>query len=165
MKKIIQEQYNQNAKIYNSRYSRIQLDKYDIMSEYFPIYSKALDLGCGTGLLSKKLKNLIGIDISLEMLKIAKTGEKVIQAQCESIPFKNNSFDTIFSFSAIQSTDNLEKTINEIKRVLIPQGTLILTVIKRKLDKNLRKILNKTFKNIKEIECGEDIGFICKEEA
>lgn len=161
MKKIIQKRYDDNIKIYNSRYSKIQEEKYSLMSKYFPKYSIALDLGCGTGLLNKKLKNLIGLDISIEMLKIATYGEKVIQAQFESIPFKNNSFDAIFSFSALQSTSNLKKTMKEIKRVLKKEGTFIVTVIKRKFDPEIKKILEKNFQKVIEQDCGEDIGFIC----
>lgn len=162
MKKIIRERYDKSAEFYDSRYNKIQEEKYEIMSQYFPKnWELALDLGCGTGLLNKRLDNLIGMDISFGMLEIAKEqGEKVVQAESENVPFKSRIFDVVFSFSVLQSSDDLKKSIAEVKRILKPNGLLILTYLK-KIDLKMISILKSKFNNIKQVPCGEDIGFIC----
>lgn len=162
-KKIIKEQYDNSAAFYNFRYNNIQGDKYDVMSEYFPeIWRLALDVGCGTGLLNTKVSNLIGMDISLGMLEIAKkTGQKVVQAESENIPFKDEIFDVVFSFSVLQSSDNLNKSVKEIKRVLKPRGLFIMTYLDKKFNSSVVSTLKKYFKNVKQVPCGEDVGFIC----
>ena len=163
MKEIIRERYDKSAEFYDPRYNKIQEEKYEIMSEYFPKnWSLALDLGCGSGLLSKKLDNLIGMDISFGMLKIAKyRGEKVVQAESENVPFKSGIFDVVFSFSVLQSSDDLKKSIEEAKRVLKARGIFIMTYLNKKFDSKVISVLKKHFDNIKQVPCGEDIGFIC----
>ncbi|UCD04541.1 MAG: class I SAM-dependent methyltransferase [Candidatus Woesearchaeota archaeon] len=163
MKEIIRKRYDESAEFYDSRYNRIQEEKYEIMSQYFPKnWELALDLGCGTGLLSKKLDNLIGMDISFGMLEIAKEqGEKVVQAESESLPFKSQVFDVVFSFTVLQSSNELKKSVDEAKRVLKPNGILILTYLEKKFDLKVISALRKNFDNIKQVPCGEDIGLIC----
>ena len=163
MKENIRKRYDESAEFYDSRYNKIQEEKYEIMSQYFPKnWALALDLGCGSGLLSKKLDNLIGTDISFGMLEIAKEqGEKVVQAESESLPFKSQVFDVVFSFTVLQSSNDLKKSVEEAKRVLRPNSTLILTYLEKKFDLKVISALRKHFDSIKQVPCGEDIGIIC----
>lgn len=162
-KKTIKESYDNSAAFYNFRYYKIQEEKYDTMSEYFPERWKlALDLGCGTGILNTKISNLIGMDISLGMLEMAKkTAQKVVQGESENIPFKSKVFDVVFCFSVLQSSDNLKKSIKEIRRVLKPNGLFIMTYLDKKFDSKVIPVLKTYFNNIKQVPCGEDVGFIC----
>ncbi|MBS3075385.1 methyltransferase domain-containing protein [Candidatus Pacearchaeota archaeon] len=110
--------------------------------------SKILDLGCGTGnllhLLEKENKNLklYGIDISEEMLKIAKdrlnkkTELKLISA--EKIDFKNK-FDYVFSTEAFHHYSDYHLIMNNIYKSLKNNGKLIV------LDVDFGYFLNKIF--------------------
>lgn len=93
-----------------------------------------LELGCGTGhwteFLTHKGYEVIGIDISDAMLDIARRknllGCKFMKADASELPFENNSFDTVVSITMLEFTGNIPKVLNEIHRVLKPQGNLIL---------------------------------------
>jgi ubiquinone/menaquinone biosynthesis C-methylase UbiE len=76
----------------------------DIFKKYVK-GKKALDFGCGTGRSTRFLKkhgfSAIGIDISTEMIHIAKTldstGEYYVEKDGNYSPFSRNSFDLILS--------------------------------------------------------------------
>ena len=92
-----------------------------------PANSKVLDLGCGGG--DPYLKNnnfrLIGIDISLSSLKIAKEiYDEVYRIAVPTLPFKSNSFDCVCSFDLIGHIPTVHKNelLKEISRVLKPGG-------------------------------------------
>ncbi|MFQ6010087.1 MAG: class I SAM-dependent methyltransferase [Candidatus Aenigmatarchaeota archaeon] len=66
---------------------------------------KILDIGCGTGFSMEVIgENAFGIDVSLEMLKIAKGKgfDRVVLADFKSLPFKDSVFDGIVSISTLQ---------------------------------------------------------------
>ncbi len=105
---------------------------------------KILDIGCGTGdaliylskLLNKrKIKNvkLYGIDISINMLKIA--GRKLrgkaalLPIRNEKTKFKNNNFDCIICTEAFHHFPNQEKALREIYRILKRKGILVIADI------------------------------------
>ncbi|MFA5333936.1 MAG: class I SAM-dependent methyltransferase [Candidatus Nanoarchaeia archaeon] len=119
----------ENAKLYelSGAYRRIQESMtYDALSiSEFKPDSLVLDLGCGTGFSLNVLKksgfNAVGIDVSFEMVKYAKSKNfKVILGSMNSLPFKNEAFDNLISISAIQWANIKEyaKILDEIKRVV-----------------------------------------------
>jgi len=102
---------------------------------------RILDLGCGTGrhllYLLKKGFEVYGLDGSPNGLDIAKnwlteenlTSELTCQKIEEKFPYKDGFFDAIISIQVMHH--NLMKdilfTINEIKRILKPDGFIFLT--------------------------------------
>jgi len=97
---------------------------------------KILDLASGTGDLTKELLNLnpdkiIAADISSKMLEILNLkiqDDRLIniQAEAQSLPFENNYFDIVTIGFGVRNFDNLEKSLSEIKRVMQPDGKLII---------------------------------------
>ena len=85
-----------------------------------------LDLGCGDGLniaLLKKMgiQNIIGVDISSYLLKLAQKnnlGVKFYLADAKKLPFKDQTFDIVLADSVFHHLLNYPKSITEIKRVL-----------------------------------------------
>lgn len=98
--------------------------------------SKILDVGCGTGSLLVTLKNknlnlsLYGIDISEEMLKIArkKLSKKEILkvAKAENLPFEKNYFDYIFCTEAFHHFSNQDRAMKNFYKSLKNQSRLII---------------------------------------
>lgn len=105
-----------------------------------------LDLGSGTGTGSLALKKyypkarIIALDLAEEMLKFAqvkvnnnlnfidrfKRSNHInhICADAESLPFKNQTFDLIFSNLSIQWCENYPLLFSEFSRILKPEGFL-----------------------------------------
>jgi ubiquinone/menaquinone biosynthesis C-methylase UbiE len=97
---------------------------------------KALDYGCGSGRSTRFLKNLgfdvVGVDISKDMIKEALRHDKegkYCRIKSGSVPFKNSTFDVIFStmvFVEIPSKEEMTKILREFNRVLKDSGTVII---------------------------------------
>ena len=103
---------------------------------------RVLDLGCGTGVLTRMIADrldedaggeAVGIDAAAKMIKVAgkKRGSKncIFKAMAaESLSFADNSFDAVVSslfFHHVQS-DLKEKALSEAFRVLKPGGRLVI---------------------------------------
>ncbi len=156
--RVIKQAYDSTAQIYDARYRDIQLQKYRIMLADLDIRQPILDHGCGTGLLQSFLAiPLFGVDISFEMLK--KGNEKAVQGDLEKLPFKDNSFATALSFTAIQNAEDIDSALKELKRVLKKDGFAVLTFLQKFTDK-IQPAVEKYFDVLEIRYCNEDVGFI-----
>ena len=91
-----------------------------------------LEIGVGTGRFAKELGIDAGIDPSLQSLEIAKRrGIKVEKAEGERLPFKDESFGTVFILFTLCFVENPEMVLFETKRVLKIDGSLIVGIINR----------------------------------
>lgn len=95
---------------------------------------KALDLGCGTGIYSYWLLEqeltVIGIDISSEMLKVARSkgnSEKIefVQGDIQKLPFPDETFDLVISNIVLEFTDNPKQIVSEALRVVKKGGRFV----------------------------------------
>ena len=98
------------------------------------------DIGCGTGLYTQELCRLgakvVGVDISPEMLEIAarKTHNyadsvKFIQGDATALPFDDNSFDRVFSITAMEFFEEPQLCLHEMYRILRPGGHMIVATL------------------------------------
>ena len=104
-----------------------------------------LDIGCGTGeqavFLAEKGYRVLGVDISREMIKIAKDRIKntnfrdnlsFVIASAEFLPFRDKSFNGIISiFGIFNHIPNVDTAFQETSRVLQTGGQGIFTVVNR----------------------------------
>lgn len=99
-----------------------------------------LDIACGEGygshLLADKARSVIGMDLSEEVvqhasMKYAAPGLEFRQGDCTRIPLENNSIDMVVSFETIEHHDQHEAMLAEIKRVLRPDGLLVISTPER----------------------------------
>ena len=102
--------------------------------------NKILDIATGTGDLAINMtktgaKEIIGLDISPGMLEVGKRkiseknlGDtiKMIVGDSENLPFEDNSFDAITVAFGVRNFENLEKGLQEIYRVLKPEGSFVV---------------------------------------
>jgi GT2 family glycosyltransferase/2-polyprenyl-3-methyl-5-hydroxy-6-metoxy-1,4-benzoquinol methylase len=95
-----------------------------------------LDIACGEGygsdLLAKVAKHVIGVDIAREVIEHAagKYRRKNLEfriGSCAEIPVADSSVDLVVSFETIEHHDRHEAMMAEIKRVLTPNGVLIMS--------------------------------------
>jgi ubiquinone/menaquinone biosynthesis C-methylase UbiE/uncharacterized protein YbaR (Trm112 family) len=88
-----------------------------------------LDVGCGTGKIlkhaEKVFENVIGVDISFNMLKIAKErGHEVIQADALFLPFRVGAFDIAVIYSVLHHIYDYASSLIEVSRVIKTGGLL-----------------------------------------
>jgi len=131
------ENYNKTAEEYTRTRAHIAEDIHSL-ADYAKDGDKILDSGCASGRLFGVLKdkkvNYFGVDMSERLIEIAKKnypdGNFQI-ANTLSLPFADNFFDKIYSISVIHnipSKDFQLQYLKESKRILKPEGLLILRV-------------------------------------
>ncbi len=94
---------------------------------------RCLDLACGNGRLSRELsllaEDMYGLDISEEMLKIAKQKCPSMQTalgEVTQMPYEDGFFDLIVINGALHHFFALRKTMMEAYRVLAPGGMIAI---------------------------------------
>lgn len=93
---------------------------------------KLLDIGCARGNFIKNAGGffeVFGIDISKHAVNEAKrSGLDAKVAKAEKTGFKKDEFDVITMFDVIEHLSDLSILLKEIKRILRPEGLLVLSV-------------------------------------
>src|SRR6185369_4880547 len=99
--------YHRNGKNHGVKFVKLICDKYK--------FSGILEVGCSNGNAVQAFKecgkNSYGIDISREAVKLAQEFFGVKNVQCanaQSLPFKNNSFEAIFSCDVLEHLEELD---------------------------------------------------------
>ena len=112
------------------------LDKF-IQAGDFSNQDSVLDIGTGTGIIaftvSPRVKGVIGIDASPEMLEHAQSKNQAPNVEFQigdvrDLDFPDSSFDKITARMVFHHVlDNIEQGISECFRVLKPGGTFLLS--------------------------------------
>lgn len=104
-----------------------------------PHFSKALEIGSGTGYLSLNMMlagmvdEVVCTDISEGMLKVVEASAKrlgfedrvsTVHTEAEGLPFADESFDLVFGRAIIHHLPDLQESFNEFYRVLRPGGKI-----------------------------------------
>lgn len=138
------EMYNTTAYLYNLRYEDEQKLKISfILNKIKPKEDEIiLDIGCGTGILFKMVncKTIIGIDISINMLKEAKKERKadLILADGEFLPIKDECVDIVISATVLNLVKNKELFLKEAMRCLKKGGRFCISLLKREKNPMLK---------------------------
>ncbi len=113
--------------------------------------SRILDLGAGTGYVSKDLlqrysrSQIVAVDISLNMLKIAAQQRhwlrkpRVVCASAEALPFTDACFDMVVSNLMLQWCEGLPDIFAGINRILTGNGLFTFTTFGPDTMKELRQ--------------------------
>lgn len=96
-----------------------------------------LDLGCGTGELSRALADgssaVVGLDVSAGMLRAAAahpaTHVRLVQGSAFALPFRDGAFDAIASAFVLRNLSDLPGAFAELARVAAPGGRLAIVDI------------------------------------
>lgn len=120
----------------NSRDTVEHLHRYAVATEY--INNKiVLDIACGEGygsnLMSEVASHVYSVDIDDATIQAArlkyndKKNIEFIVGSASLIPIDSNSIDVVVSFETIEHHDKHIEMLEEIKRVLKPDGLLIIS--------------------------------------
>jgi len=135
---------------------------YEHLSEIFALKKliskkgkRFIDIGGGYGRLSSTYINLfpqiVLLDYSLKNLSLAKkelykkSKSKIyfVASDAYNMPFKNSTFDFVISIRVMHHLTEPQNFLNEISRILSPEGFFILEYANKR---NLKKILRFLFK-------------------
>jgi len=115
-----------------------------------------LEIGPGPGYLGLELlkstsnTSLTGLDISTDMIKIAKCNAAEYEftgraryhlGDASNMPFRDGQFDCVFSNASLHEWDNPRQVLNEIARVLRPGGRYYIADLRRDMRKFLKWIV------------------------
>ncbi len=99
---------------------------------------RVLDLGCGSGwatrLLAPQCKEVVGVDVSDEMIRQAQQASnnfanvKYLQGSAQKIPCADNSFDKMLSVESFYYYADQEAALDEILRVMAPKGRIFILI-------------------------------------
>ncbi|MFT4414135.1 class I SAM-dependent methyltransferase [Fredinandcohnia humi] len=96
------------------------------LMEYLQDNSIILDAGCGDGygsyLLNQQGYQVVGVDISAEMIDKANTRHQTntltfMQSDITQLPFEDETFSGVMAINSLEWTEQPLRAINEIKRV------------------------------------------------
>lgn len=96
-----------------------------------------LDVACGTGVLARAItrrgngKRISGLDLNPGMLAVASQKNPGIhwqQGNAEALPFEDETFDVVLSQFGLMLFASPKKALEEMKRVLKPDGSIIIAV-------------------------------------
>lgn len=92
-----------------------------------PDPGQGLEVGTGTGRFAEPLGIRIGVEPSEKMAEIARSrGLEVVKGVAESLPFKDESFDSVLMVTTICFVDDLERSFREAWRVLKRKGAIVI---------------------------------------
>lgn len=88
--------------------------------------------GYGSAMLARKAKKVIGVDVSIEAVQFARKRYHLENLEfkvgnCTEIPIADACVDIVVSFETIEHLDQHEKMLQEVKRVLRPDGLIIIS--------------------------------------
>jgi ubiquinone/menaquinone biosynthesis C-methylase UbiE len=128
--------------MYDSRYLEEQKAKYDAALSSMIVDSSgpALDVGCGSGMLFSQIAPLasmiVGVDISKELLLLAKARAKVhshtsvVLGDADHLPFKDNVFESVFVFTVLQNMPKPVETLRELRRIGTGNAKFVISALK-----------------------------------
>jgi 2-polyprenyl-3-methyl-5-hydroxy-6-metoxy-1,4-benzoquinol methylase len=115
---------------------------------------KLLDVGCATGYLLEKAKQLgydpYGVEYSHFAAKEAakRFPKKIFSGSLEQAKYKSSFFDVVTLIDVIEHVEDPQKQMKEVKRILKPNGHII--VVTPNLESLWSKILKSNWTNLKE---------------
>jgi demethylmenaquinone methyltransferase/2-methoxy-6-polyprenyl-1,4-benzoquinol methylase len=111
----------------------------------FPPHAVVLDLGAGTGDLSREVRRLTdgasitAADFTLGMLEAGKEWQSIQRCNADAmcLPFAADRFDVVVSGFLVRNVENVEQTLAEMVRVLKSGGHLLILDMTRPRSKVL----------------------------
>jgi ubiquinone/menaquinone biosynthesis C-methylase UbiE len=129
---------------------------------------RIIDVGCGFGGMDIVLacqfadSEIVGIDLSDPLLRLANRSAQVAglgdrvtfeKADVHQIPYDDDSFDAVINTNMVHLVDDPTQMLNEIERILVPDGCLFIVDIRR----SWIGLLDKTFKSALTLDEAKDL--------
>jgi len=138
-KRPVQEHFDTHAANYDGRWKLYLENTQQEVLQYVHLKpgEQLLDVGCGTGLLLKRLAKrypnceLFGVELTPNMFSIAQqrlkdSAVKLFFGEAERLPFLKERFDVVVCSSVLHYVDDPQAALQEMFRVLKSHGHLVL---------------------------------------
>ena len=88
--------------------------------------------GYGAALLARTAKHVVGIDVDVDVVRIAeqrygRKGLEFMSADLFELPFESGSFEVVTCFEAIEHVSTPGVALDEIARIVAPDGVVIIS--------------------------------------
>lgn len=115
----------------------------------YATHTTVLDLGCGTGLITKDLPGKVfGVDLNPWNIERARThcpnATLAVGNAEQPLPFSPNTFDVVVCTDMLEHIDHPNQVIHNAAQVLVPGGYFIGEVPSKCPIWKLRKVLSRT---------------------
>lgn len=129
---------------------------------------RIIDIGCGFGgmniVLARQFADseIVGIDLSDPLLQLANRSAQAAnlgdrgrfeKADVHQIPYDDDSFDAVINTNMVHLVDDPVQMLNEIERILVPDGCLFIADVRR----SWIGLLDKTFKSALTLDEAKDL--------
>ena len=104
-----------------------------LLRDHALLGKRLLDVGCGTGPFSlaagERGAHVVSLDLGVQLLIRARArgAPRVVAGDAGQLPFPTGSFDIVLSSECIEHTEEPERALAEMLRVLRPGGVLVVT--------------------------------------
>jgi ubiquinone/menaquinone biosynthesis C-methylase UbiE len=140
-----------NSIIFNARYHKGLIST--VLKAIPPQSKRILDIGCGYGnmtkFLEKKGDTIVGLDLG-GLFYLPYVSEKLsfLKSDALHIPFRDDTFDCLISLDVIEHLQDDQGFVDEVKRVLKPNGLAIIeTPNRRRLSAELLSLFRQNSNN------------------
>jgi ubiquinone/menaquinone biosynthesis C-methylase UbiE len=179
VKEILRASYDRSAASYDAEFRALQRPKYEAVlgpraaavAGLLAAGGRALDLGCGTGLLAEWLaaeglgaRGLVGLDLSHGMAVRARgRGVAAVEGDLDRLPFRDAAFAAVFAFTSLAIVPgSAARALAEVARVLAPGGLLAVSVLRPAWEAGFERELRAAgLVPGARRECGQDHGTLC----
>ena len=122
------EELQTDPRVATSANSFSWITKGNITMEFAKDTQRILDVGCGWGRELIRLKNAVGVDISLPFLRTARNyvGNDVVLADAHYLPFRENTFDFITISEVLEHVSDPKQVVAELRRTTREKGKLLI---------------------------------------
>lgn len=102
---------------------------------------RLLDLGAGTGAANEIFgtREVVALDPAPEMLSFNDASSRVVSVG-EDLPFEDETFDAVFSAYVFRNLDSVERTMEEVARVLRPGGMVGIVDLGRPVGRGASRV-------------------------
>lgn len=115
--------YGRHALVYESELAAVRA---------LDLHGFGLEIGVGSGRFACPMQVEVGLDPSLQMLRLAKTRKiSAIRGRAEQLPFKDGAFDYALMIEALSFVTEPAAAIQEAHRVLRDGGSMVVCEVPR----------------------------------